>query len=162
MIKASTTTYKVGSIGALADWTKRVVRDPGSARGVPKRWFDCEETAGRASTDQASAEEMVKLLSPGNLAVLAAMRQHKPASMRELATLTGRKEASLSRTLRRFGELGIVSFRNGTRRTCMPVLIARRVHVEIASPATTAPLPWMGRPDPGGGGGLPRDGTTRS
>jgi len=131
MIKESPTTYRVGSIGAFADWTKRVVRDPGSAHGAPKKWFDSEETASRVATDQVSAEAMVKLLSPGNLAVLAAIRQHKPASPRELATLTGRKEASLSRTLRRFGELGIVSFRDGPHRTRMPVLIARRVHLEI-------------------------------
>jgi predicted transcriptional regulator len=102
-----------------------------SARGGPKKWFDSEETAARAATDQVSAEAMVKLLSPGNLAVLAAICRHKPASMRELATLTGRREASLSRTLKRFGELGIVSFRNGPHRTRVPVLIARRVHLEI-------------------------------
>src|ERR1700689_5968581 len=128
MKEASPTPYKVGSLREFADWTKRVVRDPKAARGVPKKWFDSEETAARAATDQVSAEAMVKLLSPGNLAVLEAIRRHKPASMRELATLTGRKEASLSRTLKRFDELGIVSFRDGPRRTRMPVLIARRVH----------------------------------
>ena len=131
MKKESPTTYKIGSIGAFAEWTKSVVRDPERARGVPKKWFDSEETAARAATDQVSAEAMVKLLSPGNLAVLAAIRRHKPASVRELATLTGRQEASLSRTLKRFGELGIVSFRNGPHRTRVPVLIARRVHLEI-------------------------------
>src|ERR1019366_8960948 len=128
MTKESPTPYKVGSISAFAEWTKRVVRDPERARGGPKKWFDSE---GQAATDQVSAEAMVKLLSPGNLAVLAAIRRHKPASMRELATLTGRQEASLSRTLKRFGELGIVSFRNGPHRTRVPVLIARRVHLEI-------------------------------
>src|SRR5580658_6588336 len=51
MIKESPTTYRVGSIGAFADWTKRVVRDPGSAHGAPKKWFDSEETASRVATD---------------------------------------------------------------------------------------------------------------
>jgi predicted transcriptional regulator len=74
---------------------------------------------------------MVKLLSAGNLAVLEAIRRHKPASLRELATLTGRKEASLSRTLKRFAELGIVSFQDGPHCTRVPELIARRVHLEI-------------------------------
>jgi len=74
---------------------------------------------------------MVKLLSPGNLAVLAAIRLHKPGSMRELATLTGRKEASLSRTLKRFAQAGIVGFRDGPNRTRVPALIARRVHLDI-------------------------------
>ncbi len=131
MKKESPTTYRVGSLREFAEWTKSVVRDPKSADGVPKRWFDSEETAAQAATDQVSAEAMVKLLSPGNLAVLEAIRRHKPASVRALATLTGRKEASLSRTLKRFGELGIVSFEDGPHRTRVPVLIARRVHLEI-------------------------------
>jgi predicted transcriptional regulator len=131
MKKASPTTYKVGSLRAFAAWTKSIVRDPKRARGVPKKWFDSEETAARAAADQVSAEAMVKLLSPGNLAVLEAIRHHKPASMRALAALTGRREASLSRTLKRFAELGIVSFRDGPHRTRVPALIARRVHLEI-------------------------------
>ena len=96
-----------------------------------KSGLTARKTAARAATDQVSAETMVKLLSPGNLAVLETIRHHKPASMRELATLTGRKEASLSRTLKRFSELGIVSFQNGPHRTRVPALIARRVHLEI-------------------------------
>ncbi|HUZ71801.1 MAG TPA: MarR family transcriptional regulator [Stellaceae bacterium] len=85
----------------------------------------------RAATEQVSAEAMVKLLSAGNLAVLEAIRRHKPASVRELATLAGRKEASLSRTLKRFVELGIIAFQPGPHRTRAPALIARRVHLEI-------------------------------
>jgi predicted transcriptional regulator len=108
-------------------------------RGVPKQWFDSEATAARAATRHASAEAMVKLLSPGNLAMLEAIRRHNPASLRELATLTGRHEAtltgrheaSLSRTLRRFAELGIVRFQDGPHRTRVPEVIARRVHLEI-------------------------------
>ncbi len=131
MKKASQTTYKVGSIGEFADWTRRVVRDPAAARGVPTTWFDREETAHRLGAEQISAEALVKLLSPGNLAVLAAIRQHRPGSMRELAALTGRKEASLSRTLKRFARAGIVGFQDGPRRTRVPALIAHRVHLEI-------------------------------
>lgn len=121
----------VGSIGEFAEWTRRVVRDPDAGHGVPKTWFDSEEAAQRAGSEQVSAEAMVKLLSPGNLAVLAAIRQHKPGSVRELAALTGRKEASLSRTLKRFAQVGIVGFRDGPHRTRVPALIARRVHLDI-------------------------------
>jgi len=131
MKKESQTIYKVGSVREFAEWSKSVVRDRKGAHSAPQRWFDSEETAARAATDQASAEALVKLLSPGNLAVLEAIRRHKPASMRELATLTGRKVASLSRTLKRFAELGIVSFQDGPHRTRVPALIARRVHLEI-------------------------------
>jgi predicted transcriptional regulator len=131
MKKASPATYKVGTIGAFAAWTKRVVREPRSARGIPKKWFDSEATAQRAAVEQMSAEAMVKLLSPGNLAVLDAIRRHHPASMRELASLTGRKEASLSRTLKRFAQAGIVAFKDGPHRTRVPALIASRVHLDI-------------------------------
>jgi predicted transcriptional regulator len=89
MKKGSQTSYKVGSLREFADWTKSVVRDRKRAHGVPRKWFDSEETAARAATEQVSAEAMVKVLSPGNLAVLEAIRHHKPASMRELATLPG-------------------------------------------------------------------------
>ena len=129
MKKTSLTTSKVGSLGEFAAWTKRVVCDPEAARGVPKKWFDSEETAARA--EQVSAEAMVKLLSPANLAMLDAIKQHKPASVRELAALTGRKEASLSRTLKRFAQLGIVAFEDGPRRSRAPALVATRVHLEI-------------------------------
>ena len=131
MRKASTTTYKVGSLREFALWTKRVVRDPAAAKAVPGKWFDGKATATRAARAQTSAEAMVKLLSGGNLAVLAAIRRHKPASVRELTALTGRKEASLSRTLKRLAQLGIIAFREGPRRTRAPALVARRVHLEI-------------------------------
>ena len=131
MKKASPTTYKVGSIGEFAAWTKRVIGDPQAASDHPKRWFDSEATAARAAADQVSAEAMVKLLSPGNLAVLDAIKRHRPASVRELAALTGRKEASLSRTLKRFVQVGIVAFEDGPRRARVPALVATRVHLEI-------------------------------
>jgi predicted transcriptional regulator len=129
MKKTFPMTSKVGSLGEFAAWTKRVVCDPEAARGVPKKWFDSEETAARA--EQVSAEAMVKLLSPANLAMLEAIKRHKPASVRELAALTGRKEASLSRTLKRFAQLGIVAFEDGPRRSRAPALVATRVHLEI-------------------------------
>lgn len=129
MKKTSPTTYKVGSIGEFAAWTKRVVCDPKVVREFPKKWFDSEEAAARA--EQVSAEAMVKLLSPGNLAVLDTIKRHRPASLRELAALTGRKEASLSRTLKRFAQLGIVAFEEGPHRSRTPAVIATRVHLEI-------------------------------
>ncbi len=125
MKKASPMTYRVGSIREFAEWTRRVVRDSKATHGVPKTWFDSEETAERAGAEQVSAEAMV------NLAVLAAIRQHQPGSVRELAALTRRKEASLSRTPKRLAQVGIVSFQNGPHRTRMPSLIAHRVHLEI-------------------------------
>jgi predicted transcriptional regulator len=131
MKNTSPTTYKIGSIGEFAKWTKRIIRDPQAAHAHPKKWVDSEATAARAASDQVSAEAMVKLLSPGNLAVLDAIKRHRPASVRELAVLTGRKEASLSRTLKRFVQAGIVVFEDGPRRARVPALVATRVHLEI-------------------------------
>jgi hypothetical protein len=51
MEKESPTTYRVGTLSEFAEWTKSVVRDPESADGVPKKWFDSEETAAQAATD---------------------------------------------------------------------------------------------------------------
>ena len=131
MKKASSTTYKVGSIGEFAAWTKQVVHDPAYASDHPKQWFDSEEMARRSQSDPVSAEAMVKLLSPENLAMLDAIHRHKPASMHELAELTGRTEGSLSRTLKRFVQAGIVALEDGPRRRRAPSLIATKVHLEI-------------------------------
>ncbi|MGE0224946.1 MAG: MarR family transcriptional regulator [Acetobacteraceae bacterium] len=135
MKRASPTTYRVGSIGEFAAWTKRVVRDPGHAAGDPKQWFDSETTARQSQSGhgsgEVSAEAMVKLLSPENLAILNAINRHRPSSLHELAALTGRKESSLSRTLKRLAQAGIVAFESGPNRRRVPSLIATRVHLEI-------------------------------
>ena len=124
-------TYNVGSIGAFAAWTKRVVHDAECIHEHPRQWFDSTATAQRASANSVSAEAMVKLLSPDNLAMLGAIDRHKPASLHELANLMGRKEASLSRTLKRLAQAGIVAFEDGPHRRRVPSLIATRVHLEI-------------------------------
>lgn len=131
MKKASDTTYKVGTIGEFAAWTRRIVRDPAAVEEAPKRWYDSEATAQAAAPRTVSAEAMVKLLSPGNLAVLHAIQRERPASVRALAALTGRAEASLSRTLKRFAQVGIVAFQDGPNRSRAPSVIASRVHLEI-------------------------------
>lgn len=131
MKKASDTTYKVGSLGDFARWTQRVIRDPAAASGEVKQWFDSDATAQVAAARAVSAEAMVKLLSPGNLDVLHVIQREHPSSVRELAALTGRAEASLSRTLKRFAQAGIVTFQDGPNRTRAPEVIAARVRLEI-------------------------------
>jgi predicted transcriptional regulator len=124
-------TYKTGTIGEFMRWTKQVVRDPAVAKGVPKRWFDSEEAALQSSASDVSAEAMVKLLSPENLAMLQVISRDKPESMRRLAELTGRKESNLSRTLRKFEKAGLVKLTPGPGRMRKPLLIASRVRLEI-------------------------------
>ena len=54
MSKASPTTYKIGSIGEFAAWTKEVVRDPAATHGAQKKWFDRKETAEHAAARVAN------------------------------------------------------------------------------------------------------------
>lgn len=124
-------TYKTGTIGEFMRWTQQVVRDPAAAKGVPKRWFDSEEAALQSSASDVSAEAMVKLLSPENLAMLQVISRDKPESMRQLAELTGRKESNLSRTLKKFEKAGLVKLTPGPGRVRKPLLIASRVRLEI-------------------------------
>jgi hypothetical protein len=36
-------TYKTGSIGDFAKWTKRVATSPAASAKTPKRWFDSHD-----------------------------------------------------------------------------------------------------------------------
>jgi hypothetical protein len=66
MSKESPTTYRIGSIGEFAAWTREVVRDGAAAGFQPKKWFDTERTADRAavhiSTDFANPSDRRKCL----------------------------------------------------------------------------------------------------
>lgn len=122
-------SFRTGTLGEFAAWTKRVVRDPKAAKGVPKQWV--ESSAAAAGGREISPEAMVKLLSPGNVRLLATLDRERPASVRALADLVGRNEASVSRTLKRLAQAGIVAMRPGKDRKIRPELIARRVQLEI-------------------------------
>jgi predicted transcriptional regulator len=117
-------TYKQGTIGEFMAWTKRVVRDPKASRGQPKRWIGTPAVP-------VSPEAMIKLLSPGNIDLLRIMARHEPKSVRQLAALTKRSEASVSRTLKKLQAADIVALVPGEGRERRPVLTARRVRLEI-------------------------------
>src|SRR5690348_9465033 len=122
-------TYKIGTIGEFRQWSREVIRDPVAAEGVPKRWFDSEETA-RAAGD-VSAEAVVKLLSPENVMLLQVIGREQPPSVQRLAELVGRKQSNISRTLKKLEKAGIVRLVAGAGRERMPQLVARRVRLEI-------------------------------
>jgi predicted transcriptional regulator len=135
-------SYRVGTLDDFKRWTMQVVRDPRAARGMPKRWYDSEDTAraarkGKAkrqpsygSKDLRSPESVVRLITD-NLAVLHAIDRSTPASIRELAALTGRSDSNVHRTLKKLEQAGLIAFRAGPRRTRQPVLTARKVKLEI-------------------------------
>jgi predicted transcriptional regulator len=124
-------TYKTGTVGEFMKWTKRVVMDPSAAKNVPKQWFDSHETAARSLATKASAEAMVKLLSPENLALLNLIRTKRPESVHALALLADRAESNLSRTLKKLQEAGIIELAKGAGKTLVPRLLAQRVTLEL-------------------------------
>ena len=81
-------------------WTKRVVADPGAVQDAPKHWFNSDATAPRALGAKPSPEAMVKLLSEEKLRLLRLIATKKPNSLRELATLSHRKDVSIPRQSR--------------------------------------------------------------
>jgi predicted transcriptional regulator len=111
------------------DWSMRAVR--GKTKIVAMRWHDSEDLARRRETRSMSAESVVKLLSKDNLFLLRLMRARRPASMAQLARLTGRKTSNLSRTLRRLEKIGVVTFSAGPNRTLIPRLTANSVKLEV-------------------------------
>lgn len=55
-------TSHVGSLGEFMAWTKAVVQDPKAADGVPRKWFDSEETAAKAlAREEALAEVRLEI-----------------------------------------------------------------------------------------------------
>jgi predicted transcriptional regulator len=115
-------------------WSKRVVGDPSATGGSRGRWSDSDAPAARSRGTSSTPEEMVKLLSQDNIALLHLIVSRRPASMRELATLAGRAESNLSRTLKKLREMGIVDFKKGPGRTLAPRVTARRVTLELDLP----------------------------
>jgi predicted transcriptional regulator len=124
-------TYKTGTIGEFMTWTKRVVADPSAAKNAPKQWFDSRKTAARSLATSASAEAMVKLLSPENLVLLNLIKTKCPKSVHALAVLADRAESNLSRTLKKLQEAGIIELANGAGKTRIPRLLAQRVTLEL-------------------------------
>lgn len=81
------------------------------APDAPKIWFD-------------SVESMAQVLSAPNRELLRLIREHKPQSLAELATMSGRKKESLSRTLRTMSEHGIVKLDKGSHNATIPQVLA--------------------------------------
>jgi predicted transcriptional regulator len=91
-------TLKIGII-SRDDYKKRTIA---IARGEykpkkdePKVWFE-------------SLQSMAQVLSSENQELLKIIREEKPASLKELALVSGRKRSNLSRTLNTMSRYGIV------------------------------------------------------
>ena len=92
---------KILKIGIISrdDYKKRTIA---IARGQfkprkdePKVWFE-------------SVQSMAQVLSSENQKLLRIIKEQKPASLKELARVSGRKRSNLSRTLKTMSRYGIV------------------------------------------------------
>lgn len=86
-------------------------------RDEPKIWFE-------------SLSSMAQVLGNENQALLKTILEKKPASLGELETLTGRKKANLSRTLKTLERYGVVSLEK-ERNRLVPKVHATDFKVEF-------------------------------
>ena len=111
------TTLKIG----IADYEEMKARTMRIARGEqkpgpddPKVWF-------------TSTESFAQVLSAGNRELLRTIAERAPASLDELAEMTGRAKSNLSRTLKKMAEYGLVEMER--RR---PRVLYDRVSLDLA------------------------------
>jgi predicted transcriptional regulator len=120
-------TLKVGiaSYDEMKARTLRIARgEQRVARTDPKIWF-------------TSTESFAKVLSAGNRQLLQAIADHGPASLDELAQLTGRAKSNLSRTLKTMAGYGLVRLQRGAGGRVTPRVVHDRVALEL--PLVRAP-----------------------
>jgi predicted transcriptional regulator len=84
-----------------------------------------------------STESFAKVLSAGNRDLLRVIAEKAPASLDELARLTGRKKSNLSRTLRTMAGYGLIRLERGERGRIAPKVAHDRVELDL--PLTRAP-----------------------
>ena len=109
---------KVQSLRGLRDEMKAV------ARGERRAPSDASKPSFN------SVEAVVRLLTPDNRRLLALIRDQKPASVAELAAVTGRAQPNLTRTLAKLEAAGFITMKTiGRRKT--PSVAVKRIVVEI-------------------------------
>lgn len=120
------TTLRVGiaSYDEIKARTLRIARgEHRVAADEPKVWF-------------TSTESFAKVLSAGNRDLLRVIAEKGPASIEELARLTGRAKSNLSRTLKTMERYGLVRLERGARGRISPKITHDRVELDL--PLTTS------------------------
>jgi len=115
------TTLKVGiaSYEELKERTLRVARgDQRISPRDPKIWFTLTESFAR-------------VLSAGNRALLRIIADKAPASLDELAQLSGRRKSNLSRTLKTMDRFGFVRLDRGLGGRIAPKVVYDQVELAI-------------------------------
>jgi predicted transcriptional regulator len=112
------TRHRVQSLASLEQEMRAVAR---GERRAPK-------DAALPSFNSVAA--LIRLLTPQNRRLLAAIRDRKPRSIAELAAITGRSSPNLLRTLSKLEAMGFVRMRTVQRRK-IPTATVRRMRIEI-------------------------------
>jgi predicted transcriptional regulator len=79
----------------------------------------------------ARPERLLRLLSDRNVELLRLIKSKEPQSLAELARLSGRPKASLTRTLARLADLGIVVLAKAKGRGKAPTVACDRVRLDV-------------------------------
>jgi predicted transcriptional regulator len=112
--------YKIRSIKELEAEMRAVAR---GEKRAPK-------DAAKESFN--SVEVVLRLLAPENRKLMAIIRDEKPASIAELAKLTGRAAPNLTRTLQKMAAAGLVALKPGSSpKSKTPVATVKKVRVQI-------------------------------
>jgi predicted transcriptional regulator len=94
----------------------------------PKIWF-------------TSLESLAQVLSSKNKLLLEIIRRARPASLKELADLSGRKESNLSRTLHTMARYRLVTLNRSERGTIVPSVPYDRVLCDFELNAGRVAMP---------------------
>ena len=129
-----TRKHRLGTFQEFKKFTLDVVKgkrqvDPSE----PKIWVDSTDSAdaGVREIRFQSLEAGAKLLSAKNRALLRLIAERHPKSVSELASLAGRAEQNVLRTLHKLSAVGLVRLDKGEGRAYQPIVAGRRVHFEI-------------------------------
>ncbi|HLB07845.1 MAG TPA: helix-turn-helix domain-containing protein [Alphaproteobacteria bacterium] len=93
----------------------------------PKVWF-------------SSLESLAQVLSSKNQLLLELIRRARPASIKELADLSGREESNLSRTLHTMERYKLVQLKKAERGRIVPVVPYEKVALDLPIAAQAARL----------------------
>lgn len=89
-------------------------------------------TGNRTPPKHEKPEKLMRLLSDRNLKLLKLIRTAEPKTLAELSRLSGRPKASLTRTLARLSDLGIVVLVKSKGRGKIPTVACDRVRLEVS------------------------------
>lgn len=107
-----------------------------SMQNLKKEMLAVARGERKASADAAqpsfeSVGAVIRLLTPENRHLLAAIDKNKPQSVADLARLVDRAEPNVSRTLSKLEACGFVRLRQGVGKTKIPEVAIHRLTVDM-------------------------------